>query len=72
MNEKSINRNLATSVILCVLSLLLLAAALVFNWVEIAIAMAIAALLQAYLVCVWLGRKRHPRQHFRHKDSTEA
>lgn len=72
MNEKSINRNLATSVILCVLSLLLLTVALVFNWVEIAIAMAIAALLQAYLICVWLNRKRHPRQHFRHNNSTNA
>lgn len=67
MNEKTINRNLASSATLCVLSLLLLVVALIFNWVEIAIAMAIAALLQAYVVCLWLHRKRHPHTHFRRK-----
>ena len=47
--------------------LLLLVVALIFNWVEIAIVMAIAALLQAYVVCLWLNRKRHPHTHFRRK-----
>lgn len=68
MDEKTISRNLATSALLCVLSLLLVIVALVFDWVEIAIAMAIAALIQAYMVCVWLNRKRHPRTHFRSKQ----
>ena len=72
MNENTIKRNLATSVVLCVLSLLLLGVALFVDWVLIAIAMAIAALLQAYLICVWLNRKRHPREHFRHKNPPEA
>lgn len=71
MNEKTINRNLATSVVLCILSLLLLGAALFFGWEIIAIAMAIAALLQAYMICIWLSRKRHPREHFRNKNSSE-
>ena len=72
MDDKIINRSLYTSVTLCVLCLLLLIVALLFQWVEIAIAMALLVLVQSYLVCVWLHRKRHPlRRHTRKRRPQE-
>lgn len=65
MDDKTINRSLYTSIALCVLCLLLLIVALLFQWVEIAIAMALLSLVQAYLICVWLHRKRNARRHKR-------
>lgn len=65
MNDKTINRNLYTSIALCVLCLLLFIAALLFQWVEIAIAMALLSLVQAYLICVWIHRKRSAHRHKR-------
>lgn len=64
MDENIIKRNLNTSIVLCFLCLVLCVVALVFHWVWMAGIMAVLALLQAYMICIWLHRKRHPRRHF--------
>lgn len=68
MDAKTIQRNLYTSGILCVLCLLMCILALFFHWIEIAVATAVLAVIQAYMVCVWLNRKRHPKTHFRTRN----
>ncbi|HIY36545.1 MAG TPA: hypothetical protein H9972_07475 [Candidatus Paraprevotella stercorigallinarum] len=68
MDEKLIRRNLLTSGLLCVLCLAMCLLALFFRWTEIAIVMAVLALLQAYMACVWLNKKRKPQSHFRKKQ----
>lgn len=64
MDEKTIKRSLNTSIVLCILCFLLCIVALIFHWVLMAIVMAAFCLLQAYMTCIWLHRKRHPRRHF--------
>lgn len=65
MDEQQIRRNLTTSALLCILCLALCLLTLYFRWTEIAIVMAVLALLQAYMTCIWLNRKRNPKSHFR-------
>lgn len=65
MDDKLIKRSIMTSAFLCVLALLMCVLALYFKWIEIAIVMAIMALLQAYMICLWMGKRRRARTHFR-------
>ena len=65
MDDKLIKRSIMTSAFLCILALLMCLLALYFRWVEIAIVMAVLTLLQAYMICIWLGKKRRSKSHFR-------
>jgi uncharacterized protein involved in cysteine biosynthesis len=67
MDEKTIKRSLNTSIVLCILCFLLCIVALIFHWVPMAIVMAAFCLLQAYMTCIWLHRKRHPHRTFNPK-----
>ena len=53
MDENIIKRNLNTSIVLCILCIVLCVVALVFHWVWMAGIMAVLALLQAYMICIW-------------------
>lgn len=55
------------SIVLCVLCLLLCIVALFFRWIQIAIIMAGFALIQAYMICIWRGRKRRSNRQFNPK-----
>ncbi|MCD8318954.1 MAG: hypothetical protein LUC45_09055 [Paraprevotella sp.] len=67
MNEKNTRRNLQTSLILCILCLLILLASLLLRWTEIAVGMGALALIQAYIAYIWWKRMRHPRTHFQER-----
>lgn len=67
MDENTVRRNLTSSAILLALCLVMCLVALWLHMVKIAIIMAVFALLQAYFLCIWLNRKRHPKRHFERK-----
>lgn len=71
MDKRIIERSLYTCIALCALCLLLCVLALLMRWVEVAVCMAVLALIQAYMVCVWLRRKRQPQRHFRKRTPQE-
>ena len=60
MDDKTIQRNLQTSIILFVLCLI------------VTIAMGVLAVVQAYIIYVWWHRKRHRKPHFQHKFHERA
>lgn len=72
MNERTIRKNLQTSIILFVLCLIVTLTAALLQWTEIAIAMLILAVVQAYIIYVWWHRKRHWKPHFQHKPHKRA
>ncbi len=72
MNDKTIQRNLQTGIILFVLCLAVAAAAACLHWPEITIAMGVSAAVQAYIVYVWWRRKRRRKPHFQHKPHEKA
>ena len=72
MDDKTIQRNLQTSIILFVLCLIVTIAAALLQWTEITIAMGVVAVVQAYIIYVLLHRKRHRQPHFQHKFNERA
>lgn len=67
MDDKTLRRNTATSVILCILCILVGIAALLLQWKEAAIIMAALSLLQAYFIFLWLNRSRRRKKHTKEK-----
>ena len=72
MDDKTIQRNLQTSIILFVLCLIVTIAAALLQWTEITIAMGVLAVVQAYIIYVWWHRERHRKPHFQHKPHERA
>lgn len=72
MDDKTIQKNLQTSIILFVLCLIVTIAAALLQWTEITIAMGVLAVVQAYIIYVWWHRKRHRKPHFQHKPHERA
>lgn len=67
MDDRTLRRNTTTSVVLCILCILVGTASLLLQWKEVAVIMAVLSLLQAYFVFLWLNRSRRRKKHIKEK-----